>query len=104
MIKRFSRLLPIGLVLAVTAAPLHAEKAGRIIGRVKSGNGSGLLGAVVTVFKQEAKGGTLSFTRSDASGGYSIARLAAGAYHVQVTREGYAPVTQANVHIDPGKT
>jgi hypothetical protein len=92
------------MILGVFATPGFAVKAGRIAGKVKASEGSGLLGAVVTVFNASGEGGTISFTRSDPSGGYAISNLTPGSYYVQVSREGYAPQTQANVKIDPGRT
>src|SRR5258706_9494787 len=93
------------LVLASGAvAPAWAVRSGRIAGTVKAREGSGLLGAVVTIFKESTQGGTISFTRSDRHGAYTIANLSPGAYHVQVSRPGYEPLTQENIKIDAGKT
>lgn len=98
------RLLLSLVLLALTAPPALAARPGKIIGKVKAPDGGGLLGAVVTIFKESAQGGTISFTRSDHDGNYAIASLAPGAYFIQVSREGYAPVTHAGVKIDAGRT
>lgn len=102
---RVSRRLLLSLaLLALAAPPALAARAGKISGKVKAPDGAGVLGAVVTIFKESAQGGTISFTRSDREGNYAIASLAPGAYFIQVSREGYAPVTHAGVKIGPGKT
>jgi hypothetical protein len=74
------------------------------VGKVTSKSGAGLLGAVITIFRQDQDGGTISFTRSDKSGTYILANLLPGAYSLQVAREGYQLLTSANIKIEPGKT
>jgi hypothetical protein len=83
---------------------LQAKSAGRVTGKVTSKTGDGLLGAVVTIFRQDHEGGTISFTRSDKSGIYALANLMPGSYSLQVAREGYQPLVSANVKIEPGRT
>ena len=102
--KAYSRVFLLGAVLGLLANPALAAKSGRIAGKVKADDGGGLLGAVVTIFKQSQQGGTISFTRSDRSGGYTISNLTPGSYYLQVSREGYTPLTQSEIKIDPGKT
>ena len=88
-----------------TAVPIvQARSAGRIVGKVTSKSGAGLLGAVVTVFRPDQDGGTISFTRTDKTGTYSLANLAPGSYTLQVARQGFQPLTSSNLKIDPGKT
>ncbi len=77
---------------------------GRITGKVLGKGGEGLLGAVITVFKQDDKGGTISFTRTDKQGSYNLSNLSPGAYQLQVSREGYQPLTSSPVKIESGKT
>ena len=104
--RSFPRILPLFFTLALctTTFQLQAKTGGRIVGKVKAPDGAGLLGAVVTIFKQDNRGGTISFTRSDRTGAYAITNLSPGAYYVQVTRDGYQPITNSNVKIAPGKT
>jgi hypothetical protein len=94
------------LVVAVLCPSIleAAGSAGRITGRIKDKDGAALIGAVITVFKPDKSGGTISFTRSDKNGSYSLANLTPGSYYLQVTHQGYQPVTTANVRIDPGRT
>ncbi len=96
----------IAILAAALLCPtiLEARSAGRITGKVKDKDGSGLTGAVITAFKPDKSGGTISFTRSDKSGLYSLANLVPGSYYLQVAREGYKPITTASIKIDPGKT
>jgi hypothetical protein len=95
-----------GFLLVVMLCPsiLEAGGAGRITGRVKDKDGIALMGAVITIFKPDKSGGTISFTRSDKNGSYSLANLTPGSYYLQVTHQGYQPVTTAKVKIDPGRT
>ncbi len=100
------RRLPFLIVGIVVLCPsmVEARSAGRITGKIKDKDGGVLTGAVVTAFKPDKAGGTISFTRSDVNGMYSLANLTPGSYYLQITREGYQPVTTANVKIVPGKT
>lgn len=91
-------------VTVLCPSMLEARSAGRITGRVKDKDGEGLGGVLITVFKPDKSGGTISFTRTDKSGAYNLANLTPGSYYLQVTRQGYQPVTTADVKIDPGKT
>lgn len=97
--------LPVSVLLLILAPSLAmAGGNGRIVGKVVGKGGEGLLGAVITVLKQDHKGGTISFTRSDKQGSYSLANLSPGAYLLQVSREGYQPLTGSQVKIESGKT
>jgi hypothetical protein len=75
-----------------------------VTGKVTSRTGDGLLGAVITIFRQDQDGGTISFTRSDKGGAYTLLNLAPGSYSLQVAREGYQPLTSSNIKIEPGRT
>src|SRR5438034_11157610 len=106
--KPLPRILPLLLILyASLVEPRHlatAASGGRITGKIMAQDGSGLLGAVITIFKQDSSGGTISFTRSDRTGAYTLSSLAPGAYYLQVSREGYQPLTRSDVKILSGKT
>jgi hypothetical protein len=92
------------LTFLVLVPPLAvARNSGRITGKVMSVSGDGLLGAVITIFKENPQGGTISFTRSDKNGVYSLANLTPGTYYLQVSREGYNPLTSSNVKIEAGR-
>jgi hypothetical protein len=99
------RILPILLfAVAIISPAAEAKTSGRISGKVTTKSGQSLLGAIITVFKQDQDGGTISFTRSDRQGGYALANLTPGSYYLQVSREGYHPITSSAIKIDPGKT
>ncbi len=102
-----SRKVPLLIILATAVlcpSILDARSAGRITGKVKGKDGASLMGAVVTIFKPDKSGGTISFTRSDKNGVYTLANLTPGSYYLQVSRDGFQPVTTPNVRIEPGKT
>lgn len=102
--KRLCSLALIVFALASTQVLLEAKAGAKISGKVSDNSGDGLAGAVITLFRENAEGGTISFTRSDKRGAYSIANLSPGSYHLQVSREGYQPLTNSNISIDPGKS
>ena len=102
ILRTFLLFLITCLILAPSA--FGSSATGTITGKIKNKEGGGLLGAVITLLKQEQAGGTISFTRSDRNGLYSIANISPGAYSFQISREGYQPVTQSTVKIEPGKT
>ncbi len=98
-------LMPLLLVaIALIPVNLHAKSEGRITGRITSQAGDGLIGAVITLFRQDGEGGTISFTRTDRRGQFSISNLAPGSYHLQVASEGYQPLTNSGIKIEPGRT
>lgn len=104
--KRLSRLVLTAIVLALafTQVALGAKGAGQVSGKVSDDSGEGLVGAVVTLFRESGEGGTISFTRSDRRGAYSIANLSPGSYYLQVSHAGYQPVTNSKISIEAGKS
>lgn len=104
--KPLPRIVSLFLTLCLVSFPgnVYAGNSGRITGKIKTRAGGALLGAVVTILKQDREGGTISFTRSDRTGSYSITNLTPGAYYMQVSREGYQPLTHSSVRIAAGKT
>ncbi|NWG13974.1 MAG: carboxypeptidase regulatory-like domain-containing protein [Acidobacteria bacterium] len=102
--RRLPPTLSLLLAIALIAASVQAKNAGRITGKITSQAGEGLIGAVITLFRQDGEGGTITFTRSDRKGLFRISGLAPGSYHLQVAREGYQPLTNSGIKIEPGKT
>lgn len=96
--------LLIVLALTVAALPLEAKTGGRLSGKIKNVSGEGVFGAVITILKPDEGGGSIFFTRSDKSGSYNLANVTPGSYYIQVSRDGYEPLTSSNVKIDAGKT
>ncbi len=97
-------LVLVAFALAASVPAVQARSGGRVVGKVTGKSGAGLLGAVVTVFKPDQDGGTISFTRTDKAGAYAIANLTPGTYTLQVAREGYQPLTSSSLKILSGKT
>ena len=104
--KSTFRILLIALLIPVIiGVPVaQARSAGRVVGKITGKTGDGLLGAVITVFRQDLDGGTISFTRSDKGGGYILTNLMPGSYSLQVAREGFQPLTSSSIKIEAGKT
>jgi hypothetical protein len=73
---------------------------GRISGSVKSISGSPLGDAVIKIFKSTQRRETLLVTRSDRFGFFRQTNLSPGTYYLQVSRNGYEPVTTAKFAID----
>jgi len=94
----------LSLMLLALPGVSWGKPGGRITGKVTSPEGEGLLGAIVTIFKEDYSGGIISFTRSDRHGAYVLANLTPGSYHLQVSREGYEPLTKSDVEVTSGKT
>jgi hypothetical protein len=101
--KRLCSLALIVLAIASMQVVSEAKAGGTISGKVSDGAGEGLAGAVITLFRENGEGGTISFTRSDRRGTYSIANLSPGSYFLQVSREGYQPLSNSSVRIASGK-
>jgi hypothetical protein len=102
-----ARLLAVFCSLALLALPCalwSKPGGGRVTGKVTTPDGEGLLGAIITLFREDYRGGVISFTRSDRHGAYVLANLTPGSYQLQVSREGYQPITRSDVEITPGKT
>ncbi len=103
--KRFAcPILALSLMTSIAGIrPLYGKTSGVVTGRVSAKDGSAVLGAIISVFRRDRDGGTISFTRSDKNGFYRIANIAPGAYALQVTREGFQPLTNSDVKIAGGK-
>ncbi len=101
-----ARIPPIALALLLfllPTAPLEAKQGGRLIGKVLSKNGQALMGAVVTIFREEKDGGAIHYTSSDNKGQYQFRDLGPGNYSVHVNLEGYTPLVKSNLEVSPGK-
>ena len=90
--------------LVLDASVSYAKSPGLVMGRVSAKDGSGVLGAVITIFKQDHDGGTISFTRSDKNGFYRLNDLTPGSYYLQVSREGFQPLTSSDVKVVAGRS
>jgi hypothetical protein len=100
---RLTSLLLTALLILIPVR-LQASGNGRIEGTVRGPSGKGLIGAVITLVRQEGKGLTSLSTRSDPEGFYSLANLTPGSYFLQVVQPGYAPITSEKVTVKPDDT
>ena len=83
----------------LVVAPLPAQDAGRIVGRViDAASGEGLTDVGVQVV------GTTLGTMSGVNGRYQISSVPAGTITIQVRRIGYAPKTVTGLMLEPGRT
>jgi hypothetical protein len=103
---RFARIPSLLLIVALVLCPstLYGKGAGAIKGKIAGKDGQELFGAVITIFKKDQDGGTISFTRSNRRGFFSLDNISPGSYLLQISRDGYRPYIRPNVTISPGKT
>jgi len=104
--KRFALIPSLLLLLALVLSPsvLYAKGAGAIKGKIASRDGRELFGAVITIFRKDLDGGTISFTRSNRRGFFNLENISPGSYLIQISRDGYRPYIRPNVTVSPGKT
>jgi hypothetical protein len=104
--RKFSRTaLLFGLLLSsLSAEAANSRGNGRITGMIKSVSGGPLCDAVIRIVKEVQQGETLSIARSDSRGFFRSASLTPGAYYLQISRQGYQPVTTTKFVIDSGRT
>jgi hypothetical protein len=90
MLRLFSHLLCVVMLLALPiGAPLLAQSAtGRFSGQVADTDGGAIPGASIQIVNQESL--AKRETKTDASGGYSVANVAPGRYQIVVEADGFA--------------
>jgi hypothetical protein len=103
---RFSRTLMLsGLFLCLFPTGLaYGKSSARITGNVITPSGNPLRNAVIRIFREAKQGEALSIARSDSRGFFKSASLAPGTYYLNVSRQGYQPVTTTRFTVDPGRT
>jgi hypothetical protein len=84
--------------------PAEAKSSGRLAGNIKSMSGSPLGNAIIKIFREVQQNEILLVTRSDSRGFFESARLIPGTYFLEVSRQGYQPITATKVTIDSGQT
>lgn len=103
--KYFSRIVIFCCVfLLLPALAANAKSNGRLAGSIKSLSGSPLQNAVIKILREVQDGETVLVTRSDRRGLFESARLIPGTYFLEVSRQGYQPITATKFTIDPGQT
>jgi outer membrane receptor protein involved in Fe transport len=79
--------------------PLRAQSfRGSLVGTVLDQSGAPVATAPVAAMNQAT--GVSRSTTTDASGNYSLPELPIGDYTISVTVEGFAPVSQTDIHVD----
>jgi hypothetical protein len=76
---------------------------GQIKGTVISLSGSPLTDAVIRIFQDVREGELISIARSDNRGFFKSLHLEPGTYHLQISRQGYRPVSTARFAVDAGR-
>jgi len=104
--KHFSRTyLLFGIFLfSLPAVTAHAGGNGRITGLIKSISGSPLSNAVIKIVREVNQGEALAIARTDSRGFFKSINLTPGTYYLQVSRQGYQPVTTTKFALDSGRT
>jgi hypothetical protein len=82
----------------------YAKGGGRIAGMIKSVSGTPLHDAIIRIVGEAKDGEFLSIARTDSLGFFKSVKLTPGAYYLQISRQGYLPVTTTRFILDPGKT
>jgi len=104
--RYFSRtFLWFGLLLfSLPAVAANAGGNGRITGMIKSISGSPLSDAIVRIVREVQKGEVLSIAKTDSRGFFKSVSLTPGTYYLQISHQGYQPVTTTKFILDPGRT
>jgi hypothetical protein len=100
-----SMLLVIALLLLPSLAATSGSK-GRVAGNVKSASGIPLRDAFIKIFQEASRGEVLSIAglHSNGRGLFKAANLTPGTYYLQVTHQGYQPMTTEKFEIESDRT
>jgi len=103
--KHPSRLLIlISIFFLLGADAADAKNAGYLSGSIRNAMGSPLRNAIIKVFREMQQREIIYITRSDNHGSFKGTQLTPGTYFLEVSRQGYQPLTTPKFTIDPGKT
>jgi hypothetical protein len=95
----FFAFIILALISLTASSPLRAQSfRGSLVGTVLDQSGAAVPNAPVVATNQGT--GVSRSTSTDVSGNFSIPELPIGNYTVSVTVEGFAPVSQADIHVD----
>jgi hypothetical protein len=92
------------LLFWLPAGAANAGENGRITGLIKNVSGSPLRDAVIRIVQEVNRGQALSIARTDSRGFFKSINLTPGTYYLQISRQGYQPVTTTKFVIDSGRT
>lgn len=108
--RNFSRVHSVfGILVAVVVLFLSAGTASgrsdaRIAGTIKTLSGNPLHDAVIRIFREVRSGNALLVARSDSQGYFRSPGLKPGRYYLQISRQGYEPVTTSKFSVSSGST
>lgn len=89
--------------LFITFSVLHAQEYGKITGKVKDSKTSAGLEAEVKLFSS-ADNSFVSGTKCDSSGSFTIEKLNAGTYKIEISYIEYSILTVENIKLNSGET
>jgi hypothetical protein len=92
------------LLLSLPSVTVYAGGSGRITGMIKSVSGSPLRDAIIRIVREVNEGNSLSIARTDGKGFFKSFSLTPGTYYLQISHQGYQPVTTTKFVLDPGRT
>ena len=92
------------LLLSLPSVTAYARGSGRITGMIKSMSGSPLRDAIIRIVREVNEGNSLSIARTDSRGFFKSFNLTPGTYYLQISHQGYQPVTTTKFVLDPGRT
>jgi hypothetical protein len=91
------------VLLALQTVNAASKSNGQIAGSIISLSGSPLSDAVIRVFREVREGELTSIVRSDSRGSFKSQHLEPGTYHLQVSHQGYRPVSTARFAVGSGR-
>ncbi len=86
------------------AAAANGADNSRITGNITTTAGNPLRNAIVKILREAQHGNIISFAQSNEKGFFRSMNLEPGTYYLQVSRQGYKPITTSKFSIDPGRT
>lgn len=103
--RYFSRIMILfSIFLFLVPLVANAKDNGYLAGNIKSVSGNPLRNAIVKIFREMQQREIVSIMRSDNRGSFKSAHLTPGTYFLEVSRQGYQPLTTTKFAIDPGQT
>jgi hypothetical protein len=91
------------VLLTLQTANAASKSNGQINGSIISLSGWPLTDAVIRIFREVREGELVSIARSDSRGFFKSQHLEPGVYHLQVSHQGYRPVSTARFAVSPGR-
>jgi hypothetical protein len=103
--RYFSRVFILFSILSLLpAAAMDAKSNGRLAGNVRSMSGSPLRDVIVKIFREMHTGEIVRTLRSDSRGAFTTAQLSPGTYFLEISRQGYQPLTTGKFAVGEGQT